>query len=70
MHASIAPVNLVCLHSAFDIFQAKLLEEMDAEFGVGDLVAEDIRTERRNVYATKDLKGLRVEHDLVSLLCA
>lgn len=46
-------------------FQAKLLEEMDAEFGVGDLVAEDIRTERRNVYAHKDLKGLRVEHDLV-----
>lgn len=45
--------------------QAKLLQEMDEEFGVGDLVAEEMKTERRHVYGTKDLKGLRVEHDLV-----
>lgn len=45
-----------------------MLEEMDEEFGVGDLVAEEMKTERRNVYGTKDLRGLRVEHDLVRFL--
>ncbi|XP_026282072.1 U4/U6.U5 tri-snRNP-associated protein 1 [Frankliniella occidentalis] len=46
--------------------RAKMLEEMDAEFGIGELVAEEIKTERRNVYGAKDLRGLRVEHDLGS----
>lgn len=41
---------------------------MDAEFGVGDLVAEDMRIEQRNKYGARDLRGLRVEHDLVKSL--
>lgn len=41
---------------------------MDAEFGVGDLVAEDMKLAQRNKYGSKDLRGLRVEHDLVNFL--
>ncbi|PNF42461.1 hypothetical protein B7P43_G08725 [Cryptotermes secundus] len=42
--------------------QAKALEELDAEFGVGDLVEDEMRNERRQAYSSRDLKGLRVEH--------
>lgn len=44
-------------------FQAKLLEEMDAVFGVGELVAEDLEYDKRKVYNARHLKGMRVEHD-------
>lgn len=50
------------------IFQAKLLDQMDQEFGIGDLVKEEVRNERRNAYTDKDLMGLRVEHNLVSFI--
>ncbi|XP_047120223.1 U4/U6.U5 tri-snRNP-associated protein 1 [Schistocerca piceifrons] len=42
--------------------QAKMLEELDAEFGVGDLVEDEMRNEKREAYTSKDLRGLRVEH--------
>lgn len=44
--------------------RAKLLEEMDAEFGVGNIVDEETRRVRNNAYKDRDLKGLRVEHDI------
>lgn len=48
--------------------QAKALEELDAEFGVGDLVEDEIRNERREAYSSRDLRGLRVEHTVVSII--
>lgn len=44
--------------------RAKILEEMDNEFGVGDLVQEETRRERKKIYSDKNLKGLKVDHDL------
>ncbi|CAG0884427.1 unnamed protein product [Darwinula stevensoni] len=41
--------------------RAKVIEEMDREFGIGELV-EDVFEARRS-YTAKDLLGLRVEHD-------
>lgn len=37
---------------------------MDEEFGVGDLVEQEKRKRRDKVYKDRDLKGLRVEHDI------
>lgn len=44
--------------------RAKLLEELDQEFGIGDLVEEEIRKDKREAYTAKDLRGLKVEHSL------
>ena len=46
---------MCCLH-----FQAKLLEQMDEEFGVSDLVEEAFGA--RTTYDSKHLSGLTVEH--------
>uniref|UniRef100_A0A1A9WXQ7 U4/U6.U5 tri-snRNP-associated protein 1 n=1 Tax=Glossina brevipalpis TaxID=37001 RepID=A0A1A9WXQ7_9MUSC len=46
--------------------QAKALEEMDAEFGVDDLVEKDRSEMRRKVYTDKHLKGLKIDHDVNS----
>jgi U4/U6.U5 tri-snRNP-associated protein 1 len=48
--------------------QAKALEELDAEFGVGDLVEDEMRNERKEAYSSRDLRGLRVEHAVVSVI--
>jgi hypothetical protein len=48
--------------------QAKALEELDAEFGVGDLVEDEMRNDRREAYSSRDLRGLRVEHAVVSVM--
>lgn len=45
---------------------AKMLDQLDEEFGIGDLVKEEVQIERRKAYSTKDLKGLKVEHDMES----
>lgn len=47
--------------------RAKMLEEMDEAFGVGDLVANELIKERAKAYTSKDLRGLKVEHDRVHL---
>lgn len=39
---------------------------MDAVFGIGELVEDEIRNTRKDAYTTRDLRGLRVEHDVVS----
>lgn len=44
--------------------RAKILEEMDDEFGVNDLVQEETRRERKKIYSENHLKGLKVDHDL------
>lgn len=44
--------------------RAKILEEMDNEFGVGDLVQEETRRERKKIYSDKNLRGLKVDHDV------
>ena len=45
-------------------YQAKALEEMEAEFGVDSLVEEEKEKARRKAYSDKHLKGLRVDHDM------
>ncbi|CAH3182747.1 unnamed protein product, partial [Porites lobata] len=45
--------------------RAKLLAEMDEEFGISDLVEEEfgsLTTPTRQVYSSRDLRGLKVEH--------
>ncbi|XP_072318632.1 U4/U6.U5 tri-snRNP-associated protein 1 [Eucyclogobius newberryi] len=42
--------------------RAKLLEEMDQEFGVSDLVEEEFGHGRKTSYSSRDLKGLKVQH--------
>ncbi|XP_004264438.1 U4/U6.U5 tri-snRNP-associated protein 1 [Orcinus orca] len=42
--------------------RAKLLEEMDQEFGVSTLVEEEFGQRRQVLYSARDLQGLTVEH--------
>lgn len=44
--------------------RAKLLDQLDEEFGVGELVDQEVRQTRKNAYKDRDLRGLRVEHDV------
>ncbi|ELT94176.1 hypothetical protein CAPTEDRAFT_182381 [Capitella teleta] len=44
--------------------RAKLLEEMDEEFGVGSLIEEEFGPTRRREYTSRDLKGIKVDHEL------
>ncbi|RZF44531.1 hypothetical protein LSTR_LSTR002304 [Laodelphax striatellus] len=44
--------------------KAKELDDMDAVFGIGDLVEDEIRNEKKIAYTNKDLRGLKVEHDI------
>ncbi|CAH2107920.1 unnamed protein product [Euphydryas editha] len=47
--------------------RAALLDELDAEFGVGALLADEQRDSRQRAYAHAQLRGLRVAHDLAAL---
>lgn len=47
--------------------RAKLLDQLDEEFGIGELVKEEVRNDRRAAYSHKDLKGMQVEHNIVSI---
>uniref|UniRef100_A0A146Z203 Spliceosome associated factor 1, recruiter of U4/U6.U5 tri-snRNP n=1 Tax=Fundulus heteroclitus TaxID=8078 RepID=A0A146Z203_FUNHE len=46
--------------------RAKLLEEMDEEFGVSTLVEEEFVQSKRDSYSSQDLKGLKVQHKVDS----
>ncbi|KYN33018.1 U4/U6.U5 tri-snRNP-associated protein 1 [Trachymyrmex septentrionalis] len=48
--------------------RAKMLDQLDEEFGIGNLVKEEIYTARNTAYTEKDLKGLKVEHNLVYMI--
>lgn len=50
------------------MFKAKMLDQLDEEFGIGNLVKEEIHTARNTAYTAKDLKGLQVEHNIVSII--
>jgi len=43
--------------------RAKVMEELDEEFGVQDIVDEDLKEKKQTEYSGRDLKGLRVEHN-------
>lgn len=45
-----------------------MLDQLDEEFGIGNLVREEIHTARNTAYTAKDLKGLQVEHNIVSII--
>ena len=42
--------------------RAKAMEQLDEEFGVGDIVEEGVKNKRQQEYTGSNLKGLRVEH--------
>lgn len=46
--------------------RAKLLEEMDQEFGVSSLVEEEFGQGKNNTYTSRELKGLKVQHKVDS----
>ncbi|KFO28386.1 U4/U6.U5 tri-snRNP-associated protein 1 [Fukomys damarensis] len=46
--------------------RAKLLEEMDQEFGISTLVEEEFGQRRQDLYSARDLQGLTVEHAIES----
>ncbi|KAF7238347.1 U4/U6.U5 tri-snRNP-associated protein 1 [Varanus komodoensis] len=46
--------------------RAKLLEEMDQEFGISSLVEEEFGQKKEESYGSRDLKGLTVEHTIDS----
>ncbi|CAH0554749.1 unnamed protein product [Brassicogethes aeneus] len=46
--------------------RAKALEELDAQFGIGEVIETDQRERRQKKYTDKDLRGLQVEHDVDS----
>lgn len=46
--------------------RAKLLEEMDQEFGVSSLVEEEFAQSKNNAYTSRELKGLKVQHKVDS----
>lgn len=41
-----------------------MLEELDAQFGIGEVVEQEQRQRRNQQYTDKDLRGLRVDHDV------
>lgn len=46
--------------------RAKLLEEMDEEFGVSNLVEQEFAQDKMSAYTSRDLKGLTVQHKIES----
>lgn len=44
--------------------RAKMLDQLDEEFGIGNLIKEEVHTARNAAYTEKDLKGLKVEHNI------
>ncbi|CAM4577510.1 U4/U6.U5 tri-snRNP-associated protein 1 isoform X1 [Lepidochelys kempii] len=46
--------------------RAKLLEEMDQEFGISSLVEEEFGQKKKDHYSSRDLQGLTVEHTIDS----
>lgn len=45
-----------------------MLDQLDEEFGIGNLVKEEIHIARNTAYTAKDLRGLKVEHNVVSMI--
>ncbi|KAL4237800.1 U4/U6.U5 tri-snRNP-associated protein 1 [Mactra antiquata] len=47
---------------------ARMLEEMDEEFGIGNIIDQEFKKEKEKSknYSSKDLRGLKVQHDVGS----
>merc|ERR1712123_550147 len=43
--------------------RAKVMEELDQEFGVQEIVEEGLKEKQQKEYSGNDLKGMRVEHN-------
>ncbi|KAG7154951.1 U4/U6.U5 tri-snRNP-associated protein 1-like [Homarus americanus] len=43
--------------------KSKMLEELDAQFGIGDLVEADMTEQKVKKYSYNDLSGLQVQHE-------
>ncbi|XP_045599414.1 U4/U6.U5 tri-snRNP-associated protein 1 [Procambarus clarkii] len=43
--------------------KSKMLEELDAQFGIADLVEQDMTEQKVKKYSYNDLSGLQVQHD-------
>lgn len=41
-----------------------MLEELDEQFGIGEVIEQEQRERRNRKYTEKDLKGLRIDHDV------
>lgn len=48
--------------------QSKMLEELDAQFGIGDLVEQDMTEQKMKKYSHSDLTGLQVQHEMTRLV--
>ncbi|KAF5291182.1 hypothetical protein FQA39_LY14424 [Lamprigera yunnana] len=44
--------------------RAKMLEELDAQFGVSEIIESEQKHKRNRQYNEKNLRGLRVDHDI------
>lgn len=42
------------------------MEELDAQFGIGEVIESEQREKRRRQYTEKNLSGLTVDHDINS----
>lgn len=42
-----------------------MLDQLDEEFGIGDLIKEEVQADKRTAYSERDLRGLKVEHKIV-----
>lgn len=40
-----------------------MLEELDEQFGIGEIVESEFRYQRNKKYSNSNLKGLRVDHE-------
>lgn len=41
-----------------------MLEELDAQFGIGDVIESEEKIRKNQQYTSKNLKGFKVEHDM------
>ncbi|KAF2902324.1 hypothetical protein ILUMI_03862 [Ignelater luminosus] len=46
--------------------RAKMLEELDAQFGIGEIIESEQRAKRNQQYSDRNLRGLQVDHDIDS----
>lgn len=43
-----------------------MLEELDEEFGISNIVESETKLKKAKMYSDKQLRGLKVEHDVKS----
>ncbi|XP_044754550.1 U4/U6.U5 tri-snRNP-associated protein 1 [Coccinella septempunctata] len=48
--------------------RAKALEELDAQFGINEIIESEVRDRKRHQYTARDLKGLKVDHNIDDII--